>query len=535
MNAWIGILIVLLGGVSAPVSVSKSVSSLESAPEAGLSVAGEGDGRLSELAEALESRHAATRRVAVRQLAGLRSSAAWELVLASLGDEEGEVADEAQWLLARGPLVERLLGRDGLRSRDAWVRLRSAEVLGRCAGPVDGWSLAKHMSRRDDALTAAVAWSLERQARVGAVVGDARKCAKQVARSVRFGGQAGAAALLCLEALDGAELSAELDRALRGRDVIVRAAAAEAALRRDGSKDWARIEELAEDEDAGVRRALVDALALRPDRRRALLCVERLGREEVPTIRARLLQHLRDWSGLLHRYDPRPWRMWATALSEDWDPGPRETSGGGRSKRRSVTAGEASLPGATTTFGGLSVRSDRVCVLVDFSGSIRTEVEEGVTRRDYVEMELERLLMALPKTARFNLIAFSSEPHAWRDELTRNRRGAPVEALEWFRRLNVHGQGDLFAAAQLALLDPDVDTLLVFTDGVPTGGRRWKLELMALLLEQECRFRGVSVDAVLVGASARTARCWAEISARTGGTMMELDLEVGTGGVRGGG
>ena len=94
----------------------------------------------------------------------------------------------------------------------------------------------------------------------------------------------------------------------------------------------------------------------------------------------------------------------------------------------------------------------------------------------------------------------------------------------------MRGKGDFFAAAELALTDPDVDTLLVFTDGVPTGGRRWKLGLMAMLLEQECRFRGVSVDSVLVDASKRVSNAWREIATRTGGRSMELVLAHGSDG-----
>ena len=475
---------------------------------------GRGDGRFSELSEALESRHAATRRVAVRELADLGSAQAWELVLSRLGEEDGEVADEAQWQLARAPLVAQLLGREGLRARDPWVRLRAAELLGRCRGPLDGSELARHMSRREGEWSATLAWSLERLARADALSGDERRCARLVRQGVRFGGQAGAAALMCLEALDGAGLGEELVRAGRGRDELLRAAAAEAFIRRDRPGDWERVEVLARDDDAGVRRALVEALALRPDQKAAILCAERLGSEEVPTIRARLLHHLRSWSGLRHRYDPRPWREWAAILSEDWQP--------------AQLAEPTRLPEGTTTFAGITVRSDRLCVLVDFSGSINTEIADGVSRRDYLEIELERLLMALPSAARFNVIAFCSEPHAWQEELTRNRRGCAVEALKWFRRLGVRGKGDFFAAAELALEDPDVDTLLVFTDGVPTGGRRWKLELMALLLQQECRFRGVSVDSVLVGASRRTRAAWVEIAARTGGDSMELEVESGS-------
>jgi len=471
------------------------------------------DDRLTEFALALDSRHPATRRVAVRSLAEIGSTEAWELILPCLGDSSGEVADEAQWVLPRMERTDLLLGREGLRARDPLVRVRVAELLGRCPGPVEGVKLAKHMTRREPDHTAALAWSLERLARADALSKDVARCEREVARAVRFGGQAGAASLLCLEALNSSELEPELQRAANGRDELLRAAAAEALVRRAGLGDWSRVTSLAQDEDPGVRRALVEALNIAPDCQAAILCVERLGLEAVPTIRVRILHLLRSWSGLRHRYDPRPWLEWAAALPSGWTP--IERSG-------------PVAPLGTTTFAGISVCSDRLSILVDLSGSIHTTMEGGLTRREYVELELERLLMALPRTARFNIIGFCDEPHVWSEELVENRRGKAVQAMKWFRGLSVRGKGDLFAAAELALEDPDVDTLLVFTDGVATGGRRWKLELMALLLEQECRFRGVSLDSVLVDASARTVRCWQEISERTGGHSTELKITDGT-------
>ena len=71
---------------------------------------GRGDGRFSELSEALESRHAATRRVAVRELADLGSAQAWEFVLSRLGDEDGEVAYAAQSQPPCAPSAQQLLG-----------------------------------------------------------------------------------------------------------------------------------------------------------------------------------------------------------------------------------------------------------------------------------------------------------------------------------------------------------------------------------------------------------------------------------------
>ena len=261
---------------------------------------GRGDG-LSALTEDLKSRHAASRRVAIRALAGLGTERAWELVIEGLADPEGEVADEAQWQLAHAPVHDELLGRRGLRSPDPWVRLRTAELLGRATRPIDGWDLARRLSRKEPEVSATLCWSLERLARAGNLVGDRARCARAVARVVRWGGQTGASALACLQALDGDELTSELERAVARQDELLRAAAAEVSVRRGGEGDWERVEALAQDEDAGVRRALIEALDISPSRRSARLCVQRLAEDESPLIRARILHHLRAWSGLFHR------------------------------------------------------------------------------------------------------------------------------------------------------------------------------------------------------------------------------------------
>ena len=470
-----------------------------------------GEPDLTELAIGLESRSSATRRVAVRELGEIGSPEAWELILPSLADDDGEVADEAQWQLASSGDPQLFLGRAGLRSSDPWVRLRAAELLGRMPCPVDARALSRAVKRQDSDLSATLIWSLERLARRGMLSGDLKRCAKDVARAVRFGGHLGAAALLCLEALDGAGLEEEILRASKRSDAFQRAAAAEASARRSGPSDWECIELLAGDQDRGVRRVLIRALEFKPCSRKVHLLIDRLEREEVHSIRDEILGLLRSWSGLRHRFDIRPWRDWAETLPLGWRP----------AKQRD----RDDVQGGTASFAGLSVSSDRVCVLVDLSGSIQSEMRPGVTRRDYVESELEGLLLQLPADARFNLIPFSDDPYPWRGELELNRRGSAADALKWFLRLSVRGKGDLYSAAALALSDPELETLLIFTDGVPTGGRRWRLDLMALLLEQECRFRGVSIDSALVGASARTVAAWEELSSLTGGRSVQVMLE----------
>jgi len=76
----------------------------------------------------------------------------------------------------------------------------------------------------------------------------------------------------------------------------------------------------------------------------------------------------------------------------------------------------------------------------------------------------------------------------------------------------------------LALADPDVDTILVLTDGAPTGGRRWHIDLMTQRFLEQNRFRRVVLDAVLVDASKFLRDKWAGWCAATGGRMLALDL-----------
>ena len=87
------------------------------------------DAELRELRRDLRDRSPARRRRAVRRLIDRGDGAAFDLVLGSLADPDGMVADEAQ--LALGSFrfdgaLERLLGKAGLRSKDPWTALRAA-------------------------------------------------------------------------------------------------------------------------------------------------------------------------------------------------------------------------------------------------------------------------------------------------------------------------------------------------------------------------------------------------------------------------
>ena len=77
----------------------------------------------------------------VRKLAAIGTREAWARVRKALEDRDAQVADAAQRAMAGtrdARLLSAWLGRDGLRDRDPWVRLRVAQVAGVVELPVEG-------------------------------------------------------------------------------------------------------------------------------------------------------------------------------------------------------------------------------------------------------------------------------------------------------------------------------------------------------------------------------------------------------------
>jgi Mg-chelatase subunit ChlD len=94
-----------------------------------------------------------------------------------------------------------------------------------------------------------------------------------------------------------------------------------------------------------------------------------------------------------------------------------------------------------------------------------------------------------------------------------------------FDSCRLRGRGDVWSAVQVALADPALGSLLIITDGAPTGGEHSNMELLVPLLEWECRWRGIAVDSVLIDSSKRQQNFWSDLARRTGGTMTPVHFE----------
>lgn len=479
---------------------------------------------LGEAAQQLEARDARERRKAAQALGDLGSLQAFALLLSrGLEDKEPMVADEAQLQLgrvAREDTAALVFGRHVLGHRDALLRLRAAEALGRMRVTLDARLWLQALKENDPRAARAFVESLELHAREQRIAGDTDGLVKSVLRTARRDKDLGvrAAALLALAHLAPVPARELAEEQRDAKDPALRAAAFGAWLALDPSGAVTHASAVLDDEDTGLRAWAVRTLVEVGDRTAVRELIGRLEREPRARVQDALVAGLRALSGLKHGADVRPWRAWADELPDDFTPPERAAKG-------------QSEPGArdddeqrTTTFVGHAVRSDRVTFVIDMSGSMWKEADGGVTRKARVEAELRKALEALPATARFNVLPYADLPMPWEKGLVDATPKNVARALEAFERSTLRGKGDAYGALVRALEDPEVDTLVLLTDGAPSGGERWNVELMGHLFARENRLRNVAVDVVLFEARRALVGYWSALSEASGGRVTEVEF-----------
>jgi len=456
------------------------------------------------------------RRKAVQDLAQLGTSEAWELVLDALRDPDPMVADEAQLALGRAgdeSARDALLGKAGIGARAELVRLRAAEALGRIELELDVGPLLKKLKDKDPELRRTLVWTIERQAVAGRVEpgSKATKALPGALEKLRMKDKVGgvrAAALMAEHAVDPEGTVARLAE-VEPVGELGCAAALLCSVEPEGLLE--RFRPWSESSDRAVRDVIVEALAGARTPAACELLVTMLEAETNRRLQWTLVGRLQDLSGRKHGLDPRPWMDWVAGLAPDWKPSRAPRGSGGRE------VGDRSV-----SFVGLPVLSERLVILVDFSGSLWME-QDGKSRKDAVDVELRRTLEALPETTAFNVVPYTNAPIPWKDELVPATKKNVAQALDFFEGCKAQGKGNVWDAFSFAFELDGIDTILVLTDGAPSGGTRWNLELMGELFAERNRFRRIALDAILFDAGG-IERYWKRMCEASGGRMLGVDL-----------
>jgi hypothetical protein len=478
---------------------------------------------IEQLAKELYSEDESRRRAVVRQCVKLNTTDSWKIVVEALANEKGRPADEAQLQLAKlddEKVLKLLWGKDGLKSKDPLIRTRVAELIGRREMGVDAEFLRKHLSDKDPEVRRLMMWSIERLAIAKRLLGEPEaellKPLSKMAKKDRDGAVRGAA-LLAYGALgtpDEAMALANIvveDRLAAARCGVAQIAPLLAGHSADGAFDLLR--RLASAKEFSVRRAAVTGLGKLGTKPGVTLLITRLEAEQRPRIRWAIVDTLQRLSGMKYRLDIRPWMKWLDEIGDDWTPVIQEAE-----------QGKADRGDATIAFSGLPILSDRVCFLIDLSGSIWTKQADGTIPKDIVGERLQFAIDRLSEDTLFNVIPYINDPVPWMEEVQKAKPKTREAAKEFFTDCRARGAGNVYGAIQLALLDPNVDTIIILTDGAPSGGHRWNLELMVNLLVEQNRFRCVTYDTLLVGASKFLTGSWEELAAATGGECTSIEL-----------
>jgi hypothetical protein len=130
----------------------------------------------------------------------------------------------------------------------------------------------------------------------------------------------------------------------------------------------------------------------------------------------------------------------------------------------------------TVEFFGAEIFSRNVLFVIDVSGSMLKydegdyrgrNVEEDRRRMRRARIQLSRAVRMLPRSARFNIIAFSDKVLPWQKTLKTASKGSVVSALKFVNKFIARGATHTDDAMTMAFRDHNVDTIVFLSDGAP--------------------------------------------------------------------
>lgn len=460
------------------------------------------------------------RRSAVQDLAKIDSKVALSLVIDALADPSAQVADEAEVQLAKivksPELVAELCGKRGLLAKDPWVATHAAGVLGSLTGAsVPAASLLPGLSVKSSDTKRVLCNAIEKLG-ASAQLADAMKLSADMhALRSKDEAETAAAALLALKYVSDEKSGRAIDWA-RDNDpppVVCAILRLIADDRDDKSRKY--VAACAKHPSRSVRAQVALDLAAKPDAEGLKILVAMFESEKNKRLAWSIDGDLERVSGLQGGGKASFWRDWVDHLGPEWKP----VSGDGKKTRS--PAGDT----AVAKLVGMPIVSSQLAILVDFSGSTWEKREDGKTRKDQLDIELKKTLESLPSDTLFNVIPYTAVPIPWEKQLVPATPANVQRALKFFVGCKASGKGNFWDATQLALEDPNVDTILVLTDGAPTGGHRWNIDLMRERYVERDRCRHVALDALIVDAKKGLEERWRKFCEATGGRMQAVDLK----------
>ncbi len=309
----------------------------------------------------------------------------------------------------------------------------------------------------------------------------------------------------------------------------------------------------AKDEDWRVRAAVVASIARTRAPEVVTLLIEMLSKES-GRLKDDINTALKGLTGEDMGFADT-WAKWWQAQGKEL---PREPAKGGGSGDTSLKATD------TARFYGIPTQSNRICFIIDVSGSMLHEVEElraktapvtgkkesdlpveGKTRFEVAKNELKRSVSNLPADKFFTVIFFNHAVRPWRPQMEKATQELKEELRKDLDALAASGTTYTLGALREAFMIAgvpeagaeakvttgkkgglNVDTIFLLSDGGPTdnkmdGAQPMDPEIILEAVRQWNRDAGIVIHAIAVDTEPVGTHFLKQLAAQNGGKFVE--------------
>ncbi|TET36689.1 MAG: hypothetical protein E3J72_08000 [Planctomycetota bacterium] len=179
-------------------------------------------------------------------------------------------------------------------------------------------------------------------------------------------------------------------------------------------------------------------------------------------LRAEILDALWDYTQDVRSESAAEWRPWWKRVKKNYTV----------PVARVATRPEFVAPKAysESKLFGRRIDSDRVTVILDISSSMwEKSASSNAVPMKPAQKEIGAFIKKLSKRTQFNLIAMGKKPRSWCPHLARATANSRVEARAFLQKVDKADYADFDAALDIALSDPDSDTIVIITSAPSAG------------------------------------------------------------------
>jgi HEAT repeat protein len=311
---------------------------------------------------------------------------------------------------------------------------------------------------------------------------------------------------------------AALLKGSKSKDPLVRAAVLDGLRDVKHPKALEAVMGFLHDEEFRLRETAIQILLDGRQRAAIPVLIVHLGEEQDAELKGKTLDALRLLAGINHGPSAPRWtRWWQNEGAQFKMPTLEIAQAVDKARRRAEWERKDRY-----AFFGLKIESKRALFILDASGSMTIENENGITRFEQAQRQLGAALKRFPDGGFFNVIFFGSRVISYGDELIEMNKTSRADVIERVNGQETLGLTALFDALEVGFAQADADTIYLLSDGSPSGGKTDDVDEIRQAVKDWNTLRRprITIHCISLGRQDGLLRSLADDS---GGTYVEID------------